>query len=80
LKNQLTPSEFAADPDQATAVLLRHLQHVRRRRPGRLLLDLNLACAAKEKAGEKITPPGLSLPEKDHAAFLTEDCIQLPTI
>ena len=25
------------------------------------LLELNLACAAKEKAGEKITPPGLLL-------------------
>ena len=26
------------------------------------LLELNLVCAAKEKAGEKITPPGLPLP------------------
>jgi SAM-dependent methyltransferase len=46
--------------------------------PLAFLLDLNLACAAKEKAGEKITPPGLPLPEKDHAAFITEDCIQPP--
>ncbi|MEA3187045.1 MAG: hypothetical protein QOD99_875, partial [Chthoniobacter sp.] len=42
------------------------------------LLELNLACAAKEKAGEKITPPGLPLPEKDQAVFITEDCIQPP--
>ena len=30
--------------------------------PLAFLLELNLACAAKEKAGEKITPPGLPLP------------------
>src|SRR5207237_2718136 len=48
--------------------------------PLAFLLELNLSCAAKEKAGEKITPPGLPLPEKDHAAFITEDCIQSPTL
>src|SRR5438034_1130184 len=30
--------------------------------PLTFLLELNLACSAKEKAGEKITPPGLPLP------------------
>ncbi|MCA1658399.1 MAG: N-6 DNA methylase, partial [Verrucomicrobiaceae bacterium] len=40
------------------------------------LLELNLACAAKEKAGEKITPPGLPLPIGEHAEFMTDDCIQ----
>jgi hypothetical protein len=48
--------------------------------PLAFLLDLNLACAAREKAGEKITPPGLPLPVKDQAAFVTEDCIQPPTL
>ena len=48
--------------------------------PLAFLLELNLACAAKEKSGEKITPPGLPLPEKDQAAFITEDCIQPPRI
>jgi len=41
------------------------------------LLDLNQTCAAKEAAGEKITPPGLPLPVEDHAAFVTEDCISV---
>jgi hypothetical protein len=45
--------------------------------PLAFLLELNLACAAKEKAGEKITPPGLPLPEADHAAFITEDCLRV---
>jgi SAM-dependent methyltransferase len=42
------------------------------------LLELNLACAAKEKAGKKITPPGLPLPPEEHAEFITEDCVQPP--
>ena len=42
-------------------------------------LDLNHACAAKEKAGEKITPPGLPLPPEEHAAFITKDCIEVTT-
>jgi hypothetical protein len=46
--------------------------------PLTFLLELNLACAAKEKAGETIRPPGLPLPTKEHADFLTADCIQLP--
>jgi hypothetical protein len=43
------------------------------------LLELNHACAAREKAGEAITPPGLPLPESEHAAFISMDCI-LPEI
>jgi hypothetical protein len=48
--------------------------------PLAFLLELNLACAAKEKAGEKITPPGLPLPANDQQRFVTEDCIQLPKL
>jgi hypothetical protein len=44
------------------------------------LLALNHACAEKEKAGEKITPPGLPLPPKEHAAFITTDCIEAPKL
>jgi hypothetical protein len=46
--------------------------------PLAFVLELNLACAAKEKAGEKITPPGLPLPPEEHAGFITDDCIQPP--
>jgi hypothetical protein len=41
------------------------------------LLQLNLACAAKEKAGERITPPGLPLPAEEHAEFITNDYIDI---
>ena len=41
------------------------------------LLALNQSCAAKEAAGEKITPPGLPLPKKEQAELVTEDCIQM---
>ncbi len=41
------------------------------------LLQLNQICAAKEAAGEKITPPGLPLPADDHRSFITEDCIAI---
>ena len=44
--------------------------------PLAFLLELNLACAAKEKAGEKITPPGLPHRTEDMESFVTEDCIQ----
>ena len=44
--------------------------------PLAFLLELNLACAAKEKTGEKITPPGLPLTVKEHTEFVTDDCIQ----
>ena len=40
--------------------------------PLAFLLTLNLTLA-KEKAGEKITPPGLPLPNE--SALVTEDCI-----
>lgn len=48
--------------------------------PLAFLLDLNLSLAAKEKAGEAITPPGLPLPPEEHASFVTDDCIQPPSI
>ena len=48
--------------------------------PLALLLEFNLACAAKEKPAEKITPPGLPLPPEDHAAFITDDCIRPPSL
>jgi hypothetical protein len=46
--------------------------------PLAFLLELNLACAAKEKVGNGITPPGLPLSPDEHAEFITEDCIQPP--
>lgn len=49
--------------------------------PLAFLLDLNVACAAKEKAGEKVTPPGLPLAASDEQqAFVTDDCIRAPTL
>jgi len=48
--------------------------------PLAFLLELNLACAAKEKAGEKITPPGLPLPPEESAKFITDDSIQAPPL
>ncbi len=48
--------------------------------PLSFLLELNLACAAKEKAGETITPPGLPLPPEQRAEFMTGDCIQPPRL
>ena len=47
--------------------------------PLAFLLALNLELAGKEKAGDTITSPGLPLPEKDRATFVTEDCIQVAT-
>jgi hypothetical protein len=44
------------------------------------LLELNLACAAKEKAGEKITPPGLLLPVEEPTAFVTDDSYRGPQV
>jgi len=41
------------------------------------LLALNQTCAAKEAAGEPITPPGLPLPVGEHGEFVTEDCIRV---
>ena len=40
------------------------------------LLALNLTLAEKEKAGEKITPPGLPLANPPE--FTSEDCIRVP--
>ncbi|MFN2477020.1 MAG: DNA methyltransferase [Chthoniobacterales bacterium] len=48
--------------------------------PLAFLLQLNLACAAKEKAGDKITPPGLPLPEAERAPFITRDCIHIGAV
>jgi len=45
--------------------------------PLAFLLALNQACAAREAAGEPVTPPGLPLPADEHAAFITEDCIRV---
>ena len=47
--------------------------------PLAFLLTLNLTLAAKEKAGEPITPPGLRLPEAERVEFTTEDCISVVT-
>jgi restriction-modification enzyme MmeI-like protein len=43
--------------------------------PLAFLLELNLTCAAKEKVGEKVTPPGLPLPAEEHREFVTDDRI-----
>jgi hypothetical protein len=41
------------------------------------LPNFNQSCAAKEAAGEKITPLGLPLPVEEHGKFITSDCIQV---
>jgi len=40
------------------------------------LLDLNHAVAAKEKAGEPVTPPGVPKSYGNADALITEDCIR----
>lgn len=45
--------------------------------PLAFLLALNLKLVAKEKAGGKITAPGLPLPEAERATFVTDDCISV---
>ncbi len=45
--------------------------------PLSFLLELNLDLAAKEKTGEKITPPGLPLPKTEQIPFTTEDCVRV---
>jgi hypothetical protein len=45
--------------------------------PLAFLLALNLELATKEKSGEKITPPGLPLPEAESIRFTTVDCINI---
>lgn len=46
--------------------------------PLAFLLELNLACATTEKAGEEITAPGLPLLPDQQTDFITQDCIQSP--
>lgn len=41
------------------------------------LLELNLACAAREKAGDPITPPGLPPHDPEGFGFITSDCINV---
>ncbi len=45
--------------------------------PLAFLLSLNLTLAAIEKAGEKVTPPGLPLPDAERLRFITADCVQV---
>jgi hypothetical protein len=40
------------------------------------LLELNLAVAAKEKAGENVTPPGVPATYPDAGKLVTDDCIK----
>jgi hypothetical protein len=46
--------------------------------PLAFLLAMNLALATKERASQKITPPGLPFPDAEHAAFITSDAIGTP--
>ena len=48
--------------------------------PLAFLLALNLTFAAKEKAGEQITSPGIPLPEAERAAFITGDCVNVKEV
>lgn len=41
------------------------------------LLALNQDCAAREAAGQPITPPGLPLPAAEQAVYITDDCIRV---
>jgi hypothetical protein len=41
------------------------------------LLALNQTCAAKEAAGEAITPPGLPLPVEEYPSFVSGDAISV---
>ena len=45
--------------------------------PLAFLLALNLSLAAKEKAGEPVTAPGIPVPESQIPDFVTDDCIQV---
>ena|SRR5438128_10261548 len=44
--------------------------------PLAFLLELNLACAAKEKAGQPIVPPGVPMDYQNANKLVTEDCIE----
>ncbi|MBA3354214.1 MAG: hypothetical protein H0U23_17625 [Blastocatellia bacterium] len=48
--------------------------------PLSFLLELNLACAAKEKVGEHITGPGLVQVTGDNNEFTTGDCITAESV
>lgn len=43
------------------------------------LLELNLAIAAREKAGRPVTAPGVPPGYGDSAGLITEDCIRPDT-
>ncbi len=45
--------------------------------PLAFLLALNFTLTAKEKAGEKITPPGLPLSESERSKFVSNDCVRV---
>ena len=46
--------------------------------PLAFLLRLNLDLAAKESAGQSVTPPGLPAFISNPEGFTTADCIQIP--
>jgi hypothetical protein len=48
--------------------------------PLAFLLALNLTLAAREKTGEKITPPGCPLPESERALLVTSDCVKTASL
>lgn len=48
--------------------------------PLAFLLALNLELAAKKREGVKITPLALPLPAKKHAAYITNDCVQVTAV
>ncbi len=74
-----TPTRGQIVEVAAAAVTLRGLRRemhalLDKADPLAALLALNLACAAKEKAGAPITPPGL--PVAHPAEFTSGDCIR----
>jgi hypothetical protein len=58
------------------------LERDERRAPDPLafLLALNGELAAREEAGEDVTPPGLPPSVTDPKPFITTDCVQPPTL
>jgi len=59
------------------AVALRALRREVRAAHGWSLRQLKLALAAKEKAGEPITPPDLPSAEAERSTFITDDCVRV---
>jgi hypothetical protein len=43
--------------------------------PLAFLLELNLACAAKEKAGEKIIAPGIPVSLEENKGLISDDAL-----